>query len=94
MGNVTANCLARVNSVVNSQGPELENQALRGIYGQESCCNKLQQIFKVTLLKGIIDSFNNQDASGQVLKTINAKQAECYCNWIERHTPNENPVNP
>lgn len=89
MGNVSVNCEARINSVVNSQGSELENQALRAIYGQESCCNKLQQVFKVTLLKGIIDSFNNQDASGQVLKTINSKQAECYCAWVSRNIPDE-----
>jgi hypothetical protein len=51
-------------------------------------------VFKVTLLKAIVNRYNDADADGQVLETINEKQAECYCNWIQRHTPNENPVNP
>jgi len=94
MGNVSVNCEARINSVVNSQGVELQNQAIRGLYGYESCCNHLQEVFKVTLLKAIVDRYNDLDADGQVLEIINDKQAECYCNWIQRHTPNENPVNP
>jgi hypothetical protein len=94
MGNVSVNCEARINSVVNSQGVELQNQAIRGLYGYESCCNHLQEVFKVTLLKAIVDRYNDLDAEGQVLEVINEKQAECYCNWIQRHTPNENPVNP
>jgi len=94
MGNVSVNCEARINSVVNSHGPELQNQAVRGLYGYESCCNHLQEVFKVTLLKAIADRYNDVDADDQVLETINEKQAECYCNWIQRHTPNENPVNP
>jgi hypothetical protein len=94
MGNVSVTCEARINSVVNSHGQELQNQAIRGLYGYESCCNHLQEVFKVTLLKAIVDRYNDLDADGQVLETINDKQAECYCNWIQRHTPNENPVNP
>jgi phosphoketolase len=94
MGNVSVTCEARINSVVNSHGQELQNQAIRGLYGYESCCNHLQEVFKVTLLKAIVDRYNDLDAEGQVLEVINEKQAECYCNWIQRHTPNENPVNP
>lgn len=96
MGNVSVTCEARINSVVNSHGQELQNQAIRGLYGYESCCNHLQEVFKVTLLKAIVNRYNNPDASipPKVLTTINEKQAECYCNWIQRHTPNENPVNP
>jgi hypothetical protein len=94
MGNVSVTCQDRINSVINSSSIELENQALRGLYNYEHCCNKLQQTFKVTLLALIVDRYNDLDADGQVLETINDKQAECYCNWIQRHTPNENPVNP
>lgn len=94
MGNVSVNCEAKINSVVNSGGQELENQAIRGLYGYESCCNHLQELFKVTLLKAIVTRYNDRGADGQVLEVINEKQAECYCNWIQRHTPNENPVNP
>jgi hypothetical protein len=94
MGNVSVNCVARINTVVNSHGIELQNQAIRGLYGYESCCNHLQEVFKVTLLKAVVDRYNDANAEGDVLEVINEKQAECYCNWIQRHTPNENPVNP
>jgi hypothetical protein len=94
MGNVSVNCVARINTVVNSHGQELQNQAIRGLYGYESCCNHLQEVFKVTLLKAVVDRYNDANAEGDVLEVINEKQAECYCNWIQRHTPNENPVNP
>ena len=78
MGNVSVTCEARINSVVNSHGQELQNQAIRGLYGYESCCNHLQEVFKVTLLKAIVNRYNDADADGQVLETINEKQAECY----------------
>jgi hypothetical protein len=94
MGNVSVNCVSRINTVVNSHGQELQNQAIRGLYGYESCCNHMQEIFKVTLLKAVVDRYNDANANGDVLEVINEKQAECYCNWIQRHTPNENPVNP
>lgn len=94
MGNVSANCRDRINLIINSQSVELENQAQRGLFNYEHCCNKLQQVFKTTLLALVVDRYNNQDADGQVLKTITEKQAECYCNWAQRNTPNENPVNP
>ena len=94
MGNVSVDCQARIDLVINSGGQELENQAIRGLYGYESCCNHLQELFKVTLLKAIVTRYNDRDFDGQVLEVINEKQAECYCNWIQRHTPNENPVNP
>jgi hypothetical protein len=96
MGNVDSECIDKLNTLVDSQSGEVLNQAKRGLYNYQSCCNHLQNVFKSVLLSYIVDRYNNPDASipPKVLTTINEKQAECYCNWIQRHTPNENPVNP
>jgi hypothetical protein len=96
MGNVTETCEARLDTLICSQSNELGNQAIRGIYGKESCCNDLQTVFKTTLLKSVVDKYNDVNAGTppQVFVLINEKQAECYCKWIDRQFPNENPVTP
>ena len=89
MGNVSESCQEKIDLLIESSVSELENQALRGLYNYEHCCNKLQQVFKTTLLALVVDRYNDEDSDGQVLEVINAKQAECYCTWVSRNIPDE-----
>lgn len=91
MGNVTEACEEKLDTLICSQSNELGNQAIRGLYGKETCCNDLQTVFKTTLLRSIVTKYNGGDASQppQVFALINEKQAECYCKWIDRQFPNE-----
>jgi hypothetical protein len=91
MGNMSPDCISRLDDLICKDSKEVGNQALRGLYGQQSCCNDLQSLFKAVLIKGIQVKYNNPDASSPpiVLRAINKKQAECYCNWIDRQFPND-----
>lgn len=91
MGNVTEACEEKLDTLICNQSNELGNQAIRGLYGKETCCNDLQTVFKTTLLRSIVTKYNGGDASQppQVFALINEKQAECYCKWIDRQFPNE-----
>jgi hypothetical protein len=89
MGNVDSECIDKLNTLVDSQSGEVLNQAKRGLYNYQSCCNHLQNVFKSVLLSYIVDRYNDTDDDGQVLETINSKQAECYCTWVSRNIPDD-----
>jgi hypothetical protein len=91
MGNMSPDCISKLDDLICKDSKEVGNQALRGLYGQQSCCNDLQSLFKAVLIKGIQVKYNDPDASSPpiVLRAINKKQAECYCNWIDRQFPND-----
>jgi hypothetical protein len=91
MGNMSPDCISRLDDLICKDSKEVGNQALRGLYGQQSCCNDLQSLFKAVLIKGIQVKYNNPDASSPpiVLRAINKKQAECYCKWVDRQFPND-----
>lgn len=88
---MSPDCISKLDDLICKDSKEVGNQALRGLYGQQSCCNDLQSLFKAVLIKGIQVKYNDPDASSPpiVLRAINKKQAECYCNWIDRQFPND-----
>jgi hypothetical protein len=91
MGNMNQECISKLDELVCKESKEVGNQAVRGLYGQQSCCNDLQTLFKAVLLKGIQVKYNEFNAATPpvTLTLINKKQAECYCNWINRQFPND-----
>lgn len=94
MGNMSPDCIERLKELICKDSKEVGNQAIRGLYGQQSCCNDLQSLFKAVLLRGIQLKYNESSAGlpPVTLTLINKKQAECYCKWVDRQFPNENPI--
>jgi hypothetical protein len=89
---VNISCIGNLVELIELQAPKIHQQALDSLYGYKECCPGNELLFKAVMLRKLIGKYNfNPGQFYNVPVTINKKQAECYCVWVTRRTPTEEP---
>lgn len=89
---VNISCIGNLLELIELQAPKIHQQALESLYNYKECCPGNELLFKAVMLGKLIAKYNfNPGQFSSVPVTISKKQAECYCVWVTRRLPTEEP---